>query len=101
MGQDERSQRRKVYLFEYSEHAVSIHTEYFPTLYRARESGNSTGASAVAFSDQDRAVALSLDDLQGVFYLGALALGFTVIVFAFEWTCGASIGKPQRGTFST
>ena len=101
MGQDERSQRGKVFLFEYSENKQFQSTEYFSTLYRARESGNSTGASSVAFSDQDRAVALSLDDLQGVFYLGALALGFTAIVFAFEWTCGASISKPQRGTFST
>ena len=38
----------------------------------------------LVFEDRSKLTSLSLDDLQGVFYLGALALGFTVTVFVAE-----------------
>ena len=66
------------------------------TFFRARES-NDTGAPKVVFPSE-RAIALSLDDLQGVFYLGALALGVTLIVFGLELTCGKAI--LHSGTFA-
>ena len=42
----------------------------------------------VVFTDDSKISALSLDDLQGLFYLGALALGFCTLVFITEFVVG-------------